>query len=182
MSDETTEVAEVATEEKAEKVFADLDPETMRTTRLYELCLIFDPAEATRTWDKLAEWVTSVLVGKHGAHIYQIDKFAESRKLAYEINGLKRGTYMVVWFRCKPSAIGEIDREMRLDERSARHMVVFHAFEPPTVGMTAEEFEIKEEPRRERREYSPREGGGGGGGGGYRDRDRDRDRDYDRDR
>ena len=174
MADETngdataTTETETAEEAKPEKKFEDLAPEVMRSTRLYELCMIFDPAEASRTWDKLVEWVTSVLTGKHGAHIYQFDKWAESRRLAYEIKGLRRASYMVVWFRCKPSAMGELDREFRLDERCARHMVVVHAFEPPTVGMTAEDFEIKDEPRRER-SYG---GGRDGGGGGYRDRDR----------
>lgn len=129
-----------------------LDEETMRTTRLYELCLLFDPAEATRTWDKLVEWIRGTLSDRYGAHVYRVDKWADSRKLAYEIKGLKRGTYMVVWFRAKPAVVSDLDREIRLDERCARHMIVVHDFEPPTVGMAAEDFEtaVKDREPRER--------------------------------
>jgi ribosomal protein S6 len=164
---ETESGATVVAEEP--KKLAPLDDETMRSTRLYELCLLFDPSEATRTWDKLAEWIKSTLTDRYGAHVYQVDKWADSRKLAYEIKGLKRGTYMVVWFRAKPAITSELDREIRLDERSARHLLLVHDFEPPTVGMAAEDFEALVKDREPRdRDF---------GGGGYRDRG-DRDRRY----
>lgn len=136
---------------KHERQLANLDPEIMKKTRLYELCLLFDPAEATRTWDKLVEWIKDELIeGKYGQHVQQVDKWADSRKLAYEIQGLKRGTYMVVWFRSEPSKINELERDLRLDDRCVRHVVISHAFEPPTVGKTAEDFESKQEEERPR--------------------------------
>ncbi len=129
----------------------ELDAEIMKTTRLYELCILFDPAEATRTWDKLEEYVRDMVEKKYGNHVQQIDKWADSRKLAYEIKGLKRGTYMVVWFRGKPETIADIDRDLRLDDKPIRHIVIAHEEEPPTVGKTSEDFEAarpEEKPKR----------------------------------
>ena len=119
----------------------ELDAETMRTTRLYELLILFDPAAASRSWDKLVEWITAMIKERYGQHVLRVDKWADSRKLAYEIKGLKRGTYMVVWFRGKPETITDIDRDLRLDEKPIRHIVIAHEEEPPTVGKTAEDFE-----------------------------------------
>lgn len=124
-----------------EPILPKLDPEVERLTRLYELCLLFDPAEATRTWDKLEAWIKEMIGGKYGSHVLRVDKWADSRKLAYEIKGLKRGTYMVVWFRAKPRVITDLDRDLRLDERAVRHIIVHHEQEPPTVGKTAEDFD-----------------------------------------
>ena len=75
-----------------EPVLPKPDAESAKTTRLYELMIIFDPAEATRTWDKLVEWVKELIEGKYGGSVLRADKWAESKKLAYEIKGLKRGT------------------------------------------------------------------------------------------
>jgi len=172
MSEETTtpdaDEAAVATEDEAPKL-PDLAPEVMRVTRLYELCILFDPSEATRTWPALSEWVSEMLTDKYGAHVYRVDKWADSRRLAYEINGLRRGTYMVVWFRAKPAILADLDREVRLDERSARHMIVHHEFEPPTVGMSAEDFDAgRSDDRDERSDRGDRDRGDRGGRGGGR--------------
>lgn len=157
-----------------ERVLPRLSEEIEGATRLYELCLLFDPAEATRTWDALVTWITKDLIEtKYGQHVLRVDKWADARKLAYEIKGLKRATYMVVWLRSDPSKINGLERDLRLDERCVRHLMVSHDFEPPTVGKTAEDFDQKQEEERERAPRRDREGGGGFRG----DRDRDRDRD-----
>jgi small subunit ribosomal protein S6 len=128
-------------EEKREPVLPQLSPELMKTTRLYELFLLFDPAEASRTWDKLVEWVNDQIGKKYASHVLRVDKWADGRKLAYEIKGLKRGTYMVVYFRALPKIINELDRDLRLDEKVMRHIIVMHEEEPPTVGKTADDFD-----------------------------------------
>jgi small subunit ribosomal protein S6 len=158
-ADTATEQEEATTQKPQKQVEArkpvlpQLDPETMRTTRLYELCLLFDPAEATRTWDKLIDWLKGLIEEKYEQHVLRVDKWADSRKLAYEIKGLKRGTYMVVWFRAKPGVVADIDRDLRLDERCARHLIIYHEEEPPTVGKSAEDFEGSALARREERRH-----------------------------
>lgn len=154
-----------------ERVLPQLSPEIEAKTRLYELCLLFDPAEATRTWDALVEWIkTELIETKYGQHVLRVDKWADTRKLAYEIKGLKRGTYMVVWFRSEPGQISDLERDLRLDERCVRHLILSHDFEPPGVGKTAEDFDQKHEEERGERERERGERSGGGGGGGRRDR------------
>jgi small subunit ribosomal protein S6 len=128
-------------EEKREPVLPQLSPEINKVTRLYELCMLFDPAEASRTWDKLVEWITEVVNKKYSQHLLRVDKWADGRKLAYEIKGLKRGTYMVVYFRAQPKSVNEIDRELRLDEKVIRHIIVQHDEEPVTVGKTADDYD-----------------------------------------
>lgn len=135
-------------EEKREPVLPQLSPELMKVTRLYELCMLFDPAEASRTWDKLVEWINEVIGKKYGQHVLRVDKWADGRKLAYEIKGLKRGTYMVVYFRSAPRAVNEIDRDLRLDEKVIRHVIIQHDSEPATVGKTADDYD-QAPPRRD---------------------------------
>ena len=103
-----------------ERVLPQLSPEIEGKTRLYELCLLFDPAEASRTWDALVEWIkTELIETKYEQHVLRVDKWADTRKLAYEIQGLKRGTYMVVWFRSEPSKLVDLERDLRLQLRLA---------------------------------------------------------------
>ena len=123
------------------KVLPELDAELMKTTRLYELSMIFDPAEASRSWERLEAWIKELIEEKLGQHVLRIDKWADSRKLAYEMKGLRRGTYMIVWFRSESQHIDEIERVLRLDERVVRHLVLVHEEEPHNVGVTADELE-----------------------------------------
>jgi len=135
------EKTETAEEKPREKVLPELAPEVMESTRLYELMVMLDPAEASRTWDKLVEWVEGLLEEKHGQHVLRVDKWADSKKLSYEVRGLKRATFMLVWFRSDTSKIPAIDRDLRLDERAVRHLINVHDEEPPNVGMTSDDME-----------------------------------------
>ncbi|MEZ6183608.1 MAG: 30S ribosomal protein S6 [Planctomycetota bacterium] len=156
MSDDATAVAgqESDTVKKEPEEFKpqlpSLDPEIEKTTRLYELMLMFDPAEASRTWDKLVEWVNDLIGKRLGQHVLRVDKWADSRKLAYEIKGLKRATYMLVWFRAEPKTTRELEQQIRLEERILRHLLLVHDSEPPGVGQTAEDFDAAAPPPPER--------------------------------
>ncbi len=172
VADATDETEAEATTQPYVPQLPVLDAETMKVTRLYELCIIFDPAEASRTWDKLEEYVRDLIEKKHKGHLHKVDKWADSRKLTYEIKGLKRGTFMVCWFRARPETISGLDRDLRLDEKPVRHLIVAHEEEPPTVGKTAEDFEAgRQDDMKRDREYGDRDFRGGG----FRDRG---DRDY----
>jgi len=46
------------------------------------------------------------------------------RKLAYEIEHQNKGDYMLLRFRCQGTAVAEIDKLLRLDDRVLRHLVV----------------------------------------------------------
>ena len=46
------------------------------------------------------------------------------RKLAYEINGLAEGDYILVDFHADPAQIAELDRILRINDNVVRHMIV----------------------------------------------------------
>ncbi|RMF85697.1 MAG: 30S ribosomal protein S6 [Planctomycetota bacterium] len=50
-------------------------------------------------------------------------KFDE-RKLAYEINGHKRGTYVLTYFNAEPERIADLERDARLSEHIMRALVL----------------------------------------------------------
>ena len=46
------------------------------------------------------------------------------RKLAYEINGLSEGDYILIDFHADPDHIAELDRVLRISDNVERHMIV----------------------------------------------------------
>ena len=46
------------------------------------------------------------------------------RKLAYEINNLSEGDYILVDFHANPDHIAELDRILRINDNVQRHMIV----------------------------------------------------------
>src|SRR5436305_15345041 len=70
-------------------------PEMLKTTRVYEVLILFDPTEAQKSWDKLLEMVKGFLEQRHGGLVLKVEQWADSRKLAYEVKGLRRGSYML---------------------------------------------------------------------------------------
>ena len=46
------------------------------------------------------------------------------RKLAYEINNLTEGDYILIDFHANPDHIAELDRVLRINDSVERHMIV----------------------------------------------------------
>ena len=46
------------------------------------------------------------------------------RKLAYEINSLSEGDYILIDFHADPDHIAELDRVLRINDSVERHMIV----------------------------------------------------------
>jgi small subunit ribosomal protein S6 len=63
------------------------------------------------------------ILDRAGAEIVFCRRWDE-RKLAYEIKGHKRGTYMLTYFRCNPDVITGIERDARLSESVLRVLVL----------------------------------------------------------
>jgi ribosomal protein S6 len=83
---------------------------------------LMDNRQANRDWDGSLEQMKGLLT-KHGAEIVRCDKWGE-RKLAYEIDGRRRATYVVVYFNADGDAVGRMYRECELSELILRVMVV----------------------------------------------------------
>ena len=87
------------------------------------------------------------MIERHGGHILVIKKWDE-RKLAYEVNGQKRGTYVIAYFTATGKAVGPIERDVKLNEQVLRVMIT------KADHMNQKEMEAVEpqriEPREER--------------------------------
>lgn len=90
--------------------------------KLYEGMFLVDSAEAAADWDAIVTRIKSILE-KTGAEIVSLRKWDE-RKLAYEINGKARGTYILCYFSSDGERIQEIERETQLSEQIIRVLIL----------------------------------------------------------
>jgi small subunit ribosomal protein S6 len=119
------------------------------------------------------------MIEKHGGQVLVLKRWDE-RKLAYEVEGQKRGTYFIAYFKAPGSAVAHIERDVKLSEQVLRVLVT------KADHMNLDEMNAVEPQPIQRAEERnpwdrPYEGGGGGGGGsregrGSRDDDRGGDR------
>jgi len=82
---------------------------------------LVDNSRANSDWDAVVAHVHGILE-RHGATIKRTQKWGE-RKLAYEIAGHKRCTYLVVHFEAGGDAITGIRRDAGLSDTIARTLV-----------------------------------------------------------
>lgn len=92
------------------------------STRDYEAMFILEHAAATADFEATSGIVDQILE-KHGAKIDQKEKWDE-RKLAYEIKGQRRGTYVLVYFTGDPASIEKINEDVHLNETILRHLII----------------------------------------------------------
>jgi small subunit ribosomal protein S6 len=90
--------------------------------KLYEAMFLVDSAEATTDWDGITVTIKNILE-KAGAEIVSIKKW-DDRKLAYDINGKGKGTYILCYFKAEGSKLQDIDRDIHLSERIMRALVL----------------------------------------------------------
>lgn len=132
----------------------------------YEGMFLFGPAGAEA---ENAINITRGIIERHGGQVLVIKKWDE-RKLAYELHGQKRGTYIISYFTAPGSAIAHIERDVKLSEDVLRVLIT------DAEHLSQKEMEaVEPQPivREERREDRFGEGGGFGGPRGDRgDRDR----------
>lgn len=89
--------------------------------RRYEGLFLFDN-QAAHDWNNV-ETEVKRLCGRIGAELQVCVKFDE-RKLAYEIDGRKRGTYVLTIFDAPPDRITDLERDARLSEVILRSLVL----------------------------------------------------------
>jgi len=90
--------------------------------RLYEGMFVIDAGRAAREWEETLSSVNSVLE-KHGATIEKGFRFDE-RKLAYTIEGVRRGVYLLQYFTADPSSITDMREDLNLSESVLRYMIL----------------------------------------------------------
>ena len=98
--------------------------------RLYEVVYILDPAleegAVTAKLEKLHELATS-----QGGEVSAVDHWG-ARQLAYPIDKLSSGYYVVAQFTASVDALPEYERLLKLDNEIMRYLLVLNEGEPTT--------------------------------------------------
>lgn len=89
--------------------------------KAYELLYIIDPAANDEVRANVTARIDGAIVGQ-GGEIESVDDWGK-RKLAYEIDGLNEGNYILVNFQADPTQIQELDRVLRITDAVKRHMI-----------------------------------------------------------
>ena len=90
--------------------------------RMYEGLFLIDNAHASTEWDNVVKHIHDILQ-KNGAEILKTEKWGE-KKLAYKVKGHKRGTYLLIHFNAKNSAIATVRRDFHLSDYVVRFLIV----------------------------------------------------------
>jgi small subunit ribosomal protein S6 len=90
--------------------------------KLYEGMFLIDTALAAADWDGVMSMI-SKLLEKNEAEVVSMKKWDE-RRLAYDIQGKSRGTYILSYFRCEGGKLVGIERDAQLSERIMRLLVL----------------------------------------------------------
>src|SRR5574341_715403 len=89
---------------------------------MYEGLFLIDNAYASTEWDNVVKHIHDILQ-KNEAEILKTEKWGE-KKLAYKIKGHKRGTYLLVHFNAKNTAIAPVKRDFQLSDYLIRFLIV----------------------------------------------------------
>lgn len=92
------------------------------TKRTYEAMFLVDSALAASDWDGINELIKGI-IEKYGGEIISMRKWDE-RRLAYEIKGTSRGTYILVYFKADTQVVKDIERSVSLNDKLMRVLVL----------------------------------------------------------
>ena len=93
-----------------------------KVTANYELVFIIDPAQGEEGIAALVEKFKA-LVEKHGATIGEVDEWGK-RRLAYPIQDLMEGYYVLMTFTAAAAVPAELDRIFRITDGIMRSIIV----------------------------------------------------------
>ncbi|MCH3915190.1 MAG: 30S ribosomal protein S6 [Acidaminococcaceae bacterium] len=87
----------------------------------YEVMYIVKPIEED-AYAAVVKKFDDLLVA-NGATVEKSEKLGK-KHLAYEIQDLKEGLYVLTTFSAEPKAVKELDRVMKITEEILRHMII----------------------------------------------------------
>lgn len=91
--------------------------------RPYEIVTIYNPGlESDEAYDAQIERFKNLVV-EQGGEVVNVDKWGR-RRLAYEINGLTEGYYVVMRFNAESAVAAELERVMKITDTVVRHLLV----------------------------------------------------------
>jgi small subunit ribosomal protein S6 len=89
----------------------------------YEVTYILRPTLEETEVDQRVEALSAGLVNNGGELVGEIEKMGK-RRLAYEIDDVREGYYVVMKFKSDPAPAKELERQMRLNEDVMRALVI----------------------------------------------------------
>ena len=96
--------------------------ETLAKNKLYEGMFLIDSSLAGADWEGILTAIRTILK-KVKAEIVSLEKW-DDRKLAYDIKGKSRGTYILSYFRVDGGRIKDIEHAVRLSEKIMRVLIL----------------------------------------------------------
>lgn len=108
--------------------------------RDYEVVYIFKSAVANEDIEARVEKFHEKILAGSGAEITAVEYWGK-RELAYPIDDLRNGTYVVAQFTAPADVLTEFERQLKLDEDLLRHLIVLSEGELPTAPSAREEEE-----------------------------------------
>ena len=88
----------------------------------YEGMFLLDSAKVAVNWDESVRHVHDIL-GKHNSEIVASRQWDE-RRLSYSVDGHKKGTYLLTYFKTDGSNLKEIVSDCRLSELVLRELIL----------------------------------------------------------
>ena len=91
-------------------------------SNVYEAMIIFDSNRYARERAGLPAEIEKMI--QAGAGEVLVSRLWEERRLAYAINGQRKGTYWLIYFRGPSSMLTALNREWEINEGILRHLVL----------------------------------------------------------
>ena len=108
-------------------------------TKKYEALYIVRPDLSDADVQKIADRYKGV-VETNGGTVESAEKWGDKRKLAYEINGLKEGNYILMFFEAGPKVPAELSRLLGISDDVVRHRIyIRERIEEPETAVAASE-------------------------------------------
>jgi len=105
----------------------------MAEKKLYEGMFLVDSAKAASDWDGVNATIKKIL-DRAQAEIVSMRKW-DDRRLAYDIKGISRGTYLLCYFKADGGQIQSIEKAVQLSEAIIRALIL------STEQMTQEDID-----------------------------------------
>ena len=90
--------------------------------KLYEGMFLVDSVETESDWEGVNKAIKKVLK-KAKADVVSLEKW-DNRRLAYDVDGKNRGTYVLCYFEAPGEGITEIERSVQLSESIMRVLIL----------------------------------------------------------
>lgn len=122
----------------------------------YEAMFLLDAAKASVNWDESVAQVHEILT-RQNAEIVATRQWDE-RKLAYAVQGHRKGIYLLTYFKVDAQALATINHDCRLNDLILREMVlkIHPKLVEPLIASAMSSTPSVEDERRSDDEYDDR--------------------------